>query len=39
MNETYRGVMPFLAWDVVRTLLLLAFPTLSLGLMGWLLAR
>ena len=39
MNQTYRGVMPFLAWDVVRTLLLLAFPTLSLGLVGWLLAH
>jgi C4-dicarboxylate transporter DctM subunit len=38
MNQTYRGVMPFLAWDVLRTLLLLMFPALSLGLVG-LLAR
>ena len=33
MNETYKGVMPFLAWDLVRMVLLLMFPALSLGLM------
>jgi tripartite ATP-independent transporter DctM subunit len=32
MNETYKGVMPFLAWDLVRMVLLLLFPALSLGL-------
>jgi C4-dicarboxylate transporter, DctM subunit len=32
MNETYKGVMPFLAWDLVRMVLLLLFPVLSLGL-------
>ena len=32
MAETYRGVMPFLAWDALRMLLLLAFPLVSLGL-------
>jgi C4-dicarboxylate transporter, DctM subunit len=32
MNETYKGVMPFLAWDLVRMVLLLLFPPLSLGL-------
>ena len=32
MNETYKGVLPFLAWDLVRMLLLLLFPSLSLGL-------
>jgi tripartite ATP-independent transporter DctM subunit len=32
MSETYRGVLPFLASDVIRVLLLLAFPVLSLGL-------
>lgn len=32
MSETYRGVMPFLAWDALRVLLLLFFPMLSLGL-------
>jgi TRAP-type C4-dicarboxylate transport system permease large subunit len=30
MAETYRGVLPFLASDVVRIALLLAFPALSL---------
>jgi tripartite ATP-independent transporter DctM subunit len=32
MAETYKGVFPFLAWDVLRVLLLLAFPFVSLGL-------
>ena len=32
MSETYRGVMPFLAWNALRVLLLLFFPMLSLGL-------
>jgi C4-dicarboxylate transporter, DctM subunit len=32
MNETYKGVMPFLASDVLRVLALLFFPALSLGL-------
>jgi len=32
MNETYRGVFPFLAWDALRLLLLLLFPAISLGL-------
>ena len=33
MSETYRGVMPFLAWNALRVLLLLLFfPMLSLGL-------
>ena len=36
MNETYKGVMPFLAWDLVRMALLLVFPALSLGLVGLL---
>jgi TRAP-type C4-dicarboxylate transport system permease large subunit len=30
MAETYRGVVPFLASDVVRVALLLSFPALSL---------
>ena len=34
MSETYRGVFPFLAWDALRLLLLLAFPALSLGLVS-----
>jgi TRAP-type C4-dicarboxylate transport system permease large subunit len=32
MAETYRGVLPFLAADVVRVSLLIAFPALSLWL-------
>jgi TRAP-type C4-dicarboxylate transport system permease large subunit len=34
MNETYKGVVPFLAWDLLRMLLLLLFPMLSLGLVS-----
>ena len=32
MNETYKGVFPFLASDALRVIALLFFPTLSLGL-------
>ena len=32
MSETYKGVMPFLAWDVLRLMLVLLFPALALGL-------
>lgn len=32
MTETYKGVLPFLASDVLRVLALLMFPVLSLGL-------
>jgi C4-dicarboxylate transporter, DctM subunit len=39
MNETYKGVLPFLAWDALRTLLLLVFPVISLGLVQLLFAR
>ena len=39
MNETYKGVMPFLAWDLLRMLLLLLFPMLSLGLVELLFRR
>ena len=31
MSETYKGVWPFLASDVLRMLLLLFFPSLTLG--------
>jgi C4-dicarboxylate transporter, DctM subunit len=31
MSETYKGVMPFLAWDAIRVVLLLFFPVLTLG--------
>ena len=33
--ESYRGVMPFLASDVIRTLLLLFFPAISLWLVKY----
>jgi TRAP-type C4-dicarboxylate transport system permease large subunit len=32
MSETYKGVFPFLATDVLRTLAMLFFPGLCLGL-------
>ncbi|MBU6194553.1 MAG: TRAP transporter large permease [Burkholderiales bacterium] len=35
MGDTYRGVLPFLAWDVLRLALMLFFPSLTLGLMSW----
>jgi C4-dicarboxylate transporter, DctM subunit len=34
--ESYRGVMPFLASDVVRTVLLLFFPSISLWLVKYM---
>ena len=36
MTETYKGVLPFLASDVLRTLALLVFPALSLALVQFL---
>ncbi len=36
MGETYRGVMPFLISDVVRTLLFLFFPIIPLWLVGFI---
>jgi TRAP-type C4-dicarboxylate transport system permease large subunit len=35
MSQTYRGVVPFLISDAVRVALLLAFPMLSLWLVGF----
>ncbi|AEG93588.1 TRAP transporter large permease [Ramlibacter tataouinensis] len=34
MAETYKGVFPFLAWDVLRVTLLLFFPAVTLWLVG-----
>ena len=34
MAESYRGVMPFLLSDTLRTLLLLFFPPISLWLVS-----
>jgi TRAP-type C4-dicarboxylate transport system permease large subunit len=39
MGQTYRHVLPFLASDVLRTLGVLFFPPLSLGLVALLFAR
>ena len=36
MNETYKGVLPFLVSDFLRVTLLLFFPVLSLGLVSLL---
>ncbi|MAN78186.1 MAG: C4-dicarboxylate ABC transporter permease [Rhizobiales bacterium] len=36
LSETFRGVLPFVASDVVRTIVLVAFPPITLGLV-WLL--
>ena len=32
MSETYKGVFPFLAWDLIRVILLLFFPVITLWL-------
>jgi C4-dicarboxylate transporter, DctM subunit len=34
--STYRGVLPFIAADVIRLALCIAFPALSLTLVRWL---
>ena len=39
MSETYKGLMPFLAWDIVRMAILLFVPALSLWLVSVLFAR
>lgn len=36
ISESYKGVMPFLISDTIRTLLLLAFPGISLWLVKYL---
>jgi C4-dicarboxylate transporter, DctM subunit len=36
ITATYRGVLPFIAADVVRLALCVAFPALSLTLVRWL---
>ena len=39
MGETYRGLMPFLAWDMLRLVVLLIVPSLSLWLVSQLFTR
>lgn len=36
MNETYKGFMPFLLSDVLRLILLLFVPSVSLCLLRWI---
>ena len=36
MTETYRGVLPFVVSDIIRTAILVAFPSITL-LMVWML--
>ena len=35
MSESYKGVMPFLISDTLRTILLLLFPSISLFLVKY----
>jgi TRAP-type C4-dicarboxylate transport system permease large subunit len=36
MRETFKGVMPFFASEIVRVALLIAFPAITLALPAWL---
>jgi C4-dicarboxylate transporter, DctM subunit len=36
LGQTYAGVTPFLVSDLVRTVILVAFPSISLFLVRWL---
>lgn len=36
INETYRGVLPYVAADFLRLVLVFAFPALAVGLVRWL---
>jgi tripartite ATP-independent transporter DctM subunit len=36
LAKTYRGVLPFIAADILRLALVMAFPSLALALMHWL---
>ncbi|ODT50974.1 TRAP transporter large permease [Devosia sp. 63-57] len=35
LSETYRGVMPFVLSDIIRTIILVAFPSITLCLVWW----
>jgi TRAP-type C4-dicarboxylate transport system permease large subunit len=39
MSETYKGLVPFLIWDILRLAVLLFVPALSLWLVGVLFTR
>ena len=36
MRETFKGVMPFFATEIIRVTMLVLFPALSLTLPHWL---
>ena len=36
MSESYRGIMPFLVTDLIRTALLVAFPSITLWLVRYM---
>ncbi len=36
LSETFRGTLPFVASDVIRTLILVAFPGITLAMVWWL---
>jgi TRAP-type C4-dicarboxylate transport system permease large subunit len=36
ISQTYKAVLPFIASDVLRTIILVAFPAISLVLVRWL---
>ncbi len=36
ITQAFRGVVPFLAADAVRVVLLVAFPSLTLGVLAWM---
>jgi C4-dicarboxylate transporter, DctM subunit len=36
ISESYRGVMPFLVSDTIRTIVLLLFPSISLWLVKYI---
>jgi TRAP-type C4-dicarboxylate transport system permease large subunit len=36
LGQTYSGVLPFVISDIVRTVILVAFPAVSLFLVHWL---
>lgn len=36
MSESFRGVLPFLASDFIRVVILIAFPVLTLGLLRFI---
>lgn len=36
LSETYKGTLPFVASDIVRTVILVAFPPITLAMVWWL---